>query len=112
MTHSNVIAFVRDRDLSSTENSHSAYILPTFHKHGSRARSTFTIFVKMLTGKTITLDVEMSDTVDIIQSKMQVTGCTHMQVSGNFKSWAEDRKDHLFWHDRSIKEFVEHFDSN
>ena len=33
-----------------------------------------------------------------------------MQVFGNFK--AKDMKDYLFWHDRSIKELIECFDSN
>ena len=36
---------------------------------------------------------------------------TNMQVSGNFKSWAKDMIDYLFWHDRSIKELIEYFDS-
>ena len=31
---------------------------------------------------------------------------------GNFKSWGKDTKDCLFWHDRSIKELIEYFDSN
>ena len=35
---------------------------------------------------------------------------TKMQVSGNFKSWAKDMKDHLFCYDRSIKELNEYFD--
>ena len=35
---------------------------------------------------------------------------TNMQVFGNFK--AKDMKDYLFWHDRSIKELIECFDSN
>ena len=34
------------------------------------------------------------------------TKYTKMQVSGNFKSWAKDMKDYLFWHDRSIKELI------
>ena len=37
---------------------------------------------------------------------------TKMQVSGNFKSWAKDMKDYLFWYDRSIKELIEYFYSN
>ena len=37
-------------------------------EHGS----TFTIFVKTLTGKKITFDVETYDTVDNIQSKIRV----------------------------------------
>ena len=36
---------------------------------------------------------------------------TNMQVSGNFKSWAKDMKDYLFWHDRSNKELIEYSDS-
>ena len=35
-------------------------------------RSPFTIFVKTVTGKTTTMDVETSDTVDHIKSNMQV----------------------------------------
>ena len=38
--------------------------------------SAFTIWVKTLTGKMITLDVEKSDTVDNIKSRMQVKGGT------------------------------------
>ena len=38
--------------------------------------SAFTIWVKTLIGKTITLDVEKSDTVDNIKSRMQVKGGT------------------------------------
>ena len=38
--------------------------------------SAVTIWVKTLTGKTITLDVEKSDTVDNIKSRMQVKGGT------------------------------------
>ena len=34
-----------------------------------------------------------------------------MQVSGNFKSWAKDMKDYLFWHDQSVKELIEYSDS-
>ena len=36
---------------------------------------------------------------------------TNMQVSGIFQSWAKDMQDCLFWHDLSIKEFIEYFDS-
>ena len=36
---------------------------------------------------------------------------TNMQVSGNFKSWPKGMKDYLFWHDRSVKELIEYFDS-
>ena len=32
-------------------------------------------------------------------------------MSGNFKSRAKDMKDYLYWHDRSIKELIEYFDS-
>jgi len=31
------------------------------------------IFVKTLTGKTITLEVESSDTIDMVKSKIQVS---------------------------------------
>ena len=34
-----------------------------------------------------------------------------MQVSGNLESRAKDMKGNLVWHDRSIKELVEYFDS-
>ena len=34
---------------------------------------TLTVFVKALTGKTITLDLEASDTIDNIEVKMQVS---------------------------------------
>lgn len=34
------------------------------------------IFVKTLTGKTITLEVESSDTIDNVKSKIQGTSCS------------------------------------
>jgi hypothetical protein len=34
---------------------------------------TMQIFVKTLTGKTITLEVESSDTIDMVKSKIQVS---------------------------------------
>ena len=39
--------------------------------HPDRQRSTMQIFVKTLTGKTITLDVEPSDTIDSVKAKIQ-----------------------------------------
>ena len=36
----------------------------------------------------------------------------NIQSSGNFKAWAKDTKDYLFWHDRTIKELIEYFESN
>ena len=39
--------------------------------HARRAARTMQIFVKTLTGKTITLEVESSDTIDMVKSKIQ-----------------------------------------
>ena len=38
-----------------------------------RLRGGMQIFVKTLTGKTITLDVEPSDTIDNVKAKIQVS---------------------------------------
>jgi hypothetical protein len=38
------------------------------------------IFVKTLTGKTITLDVESSDTIENVKSKIQVRTATEQQI--------------------------------
>ncbi|KAK0643489.1 putative ribosomal protein [Cercophora newfieldiana] len=42
-----------------------------YHKSGCHARLRSSIFVKTLTGKTITLEVESSDTIDNVKSKIQ-----------------------------------------
>ena len=47
-------------------NSQKVY---TYHK--DKQPSTMQIFVKTLTGKTITLEVESSDTIDMVKSKIQ-----------------------------------------
>ena len=39
------------------------------------------IFVKTLTGKTITLEVEPSDSIDNVKAKIQVPACTHKRES-------------------------------
>ena len=39
--------------------------------HGTRRKKAMQIFVKTLTGKTITLEVESSDTIDNVKSKIQ-----------------------------------------
>lgn len=38
------------------------------------------IFVKTLTGKTITLEVESSDTIDNVKAKIQVSFCTFLFI--------------------------------
>jgi ubiquitin len=43
------------------------------------------IFVKTLTGKTITLEVESSDTVDNVKAKIQV--CAPSLVLARVSSW-------------------------
>lgn len=39
--------------------------------HRERVKNTMQIFVKTLTGKTITLDVESSDTIESMKAKIQ-----------------------------------------
>ncbi len=43
----------------------------TAPKQGQTTRIAMQIFVKTLTGKTITLEVESSDTIDMVKSKIQ-----------------------------------------
>ena len=73
MTHSNACALAQDCILSSIENSHASDIQHTFHNHGSGASiAVHDIREKTWTGKTNTLDVETSDTVDNIKRKIQI----------------------------------------
>ena len=34
------------------------------------------------------------------------------QTSGNFKVWAKEMKDYIFWHDKDTKDLIEHFENN
>ena len=34
------------------------------------------------------------------------------QTSGNFKVWAKEMKDYIFWHDKTTKDLIEHFENN
>ncbi len=34
-----------------------------------------------------------------------------MQSSGNFKVWAKDMKDFIFWHDKATTGLFEHFEN-
>ena len=36
----------------------------------------------------------------------------NVQVSGNFKSWAKDMKEFIFWHDKDTKELIENFEAH
>ena len=45
--------------------------LEKYLKHWRREYSIMQIFVKTLTGKTITLDVEPSDTIENVKTKIQ-----------------------------------------
>ena len=36
----------------------------------------------------------------------------NIQTTGNFKAWAKDMKDFIFWHDARSKELIEYFESN
>lgn len=44
---------------------------PLFYNYIRKLRSTMQIFVKTLTGKTITLEVEGSDTIENVKQKIQ-----------------------------------------
>ena len=47
-----------------------------------RAQAAMQIFVKTLTGKTITLEVESSDTIDNVKSKIQgMSECAGREIS-------------------------------
>lgn len=52
----------------TNQNSHTQH---TQHTDKHNSQNTMQIFVKTLTGKTITLDVEPSDTVENIKTKIQ-----------------------------------------
>jgi ubiquitin len=45
------------------------------------------IFVKTLTGKTITLEVESSDTIDNVKSKIQGTNNSQYHPSDKITRW-------------------------
>jgi FKBP-type peptidyl-prolyl cis-trans isomerase 2 len=50
------------------------------------------IFVKTLTGKTITLEVESSDTIDNVKSKIQGTHLHHHMIDPSHSHAAQTRK--------------------
>ncbi len=54
-----------------------------------RLRGGMQIFEKRLTGKTITLDVEPSDTIDNVKAKIQEEGVTRLGLSEN---WTQSKK--------------------
>ena len=37
---------------------------------------------------------------------------SNIQVSGNFKAWAKDMKEYIFWHDADAKGLIEYFEAN
>ena len=88
MTHPNVIALAQDRVVSGTETVTRHTLCTRSTTMVAERGSAFTIRVKTLIGKTITLDVEKSDTVDNIKSRTQVKGGTipdqqRLTFSGN-----------------------------
>ncbi len=52
-----------------------------------RLRGGMQIFVKTLTGKTITLEVEASDTIENVKAKIQVFWNIYFQCCGSMKIW-------------------------
>ena len=52
------------------------------------------IFVKTLTGKTITLEVESSDTIDNVKSKIQGTRSTGIAAGAHLISEQTRRESH------------------
>ena len=56
-------------DLSHTENTTVSFRIRKFTQHQTKKMQ---IFVKTLTGKTITLEVEPSDTIENVKAKIQV----------------------------------------
>jgi ubiquitin C len=52
-----------------------------------RLRGGMQIFVKTLTGKTITLEVEASDTIENVKAKIQVFLISLFQCCGSTKIW-------------------------
>ena len=66
------LLYIRQRglpDLSHTENTRVSF---HFRKFTQNQTKKMQIFVKTLTGKTITLEVEPSDTIENVKAKIQV----------------------------------------
>ncbi|KXS94618.1 hypothetical protein AC578_10643 [Pseudocercospora eumusae] len=60
-----------NRDFPPRTHHQRRFLSKTNARHKRRPQTVMQIFVKTLTGKTITLEVESSDTIDNVKSKIQ-----------------------------------------
>ena len=69
--HAETIYLRKDPGLRKIPKRRSKYLDQALINHSFENKSTMQIFVKTLTGKTITLEVEPSDSIDNVKQKIQ-----------------------------------------